>query len=122
MHARRADQFALVPAMLRERPYGEVLFSENETLLHRENIYGSGPPIEEPGVEVSNLLREYLPAGASVVDVGCGAGAYGPVLKAAGHDWLGLEANAALLRDSRAAPIAFSPGGSGISPAPLRRR
>ena len=24
---------------------------ENETLLHRENIYGSGPPIEEAGVQ-----------------------------------------------------------------------
>ena len=84
----------LVPALLRERPYGEVLFPENETLLHRENIYGSGPPLEEPGVEVSNLLKEYLPAGVSVVDVGCGAGAYGPLLMAAGHDWLGLESNA----------------------------
>jgi SAM-dependent methyltransferase len=84
----------LVPARLRERPYGDVVSPENETLLHRENIYGSGPPIEEAGVEVSNLLHAYLPAGASVVDVGCGAGAYGPPLIAAGHDWLGLEANA----------------------------
>jgi SAM-dependent methyltransferase len=83
----------LVPARLRERPYGEVVSPENETLLHRENIYGSGPPIEEAGVEVSNLLHTYLPAGASVVDVGCGAGAYGPPLIAAGHDWLGLETN-----------------------------
>jgi SAM-dependent methyltransferase len=84
----------LVPAKLRERPYGEVVSPENETLLHRENIYGSGPPIEEAGIEVSNLLHAYLPAGASVVDVGCGAGAYGPPLIAAGHAWLGLEANA----------------------------
>ena len=84
----------IVPALLRERPYGDVVHPENERLLHRENIYGSGPPIEEPGVEVSDLLREYLPAGASVVDVGCGAGAYGPVLMGAGHDWLGLESNA----------------------------
>jgi SAM-dependent methyltransferase len=84
----------LVPAKLRERPYGEVVSPENETLLHRENIYGSGPPIEEAGIEVSNLLHAYLPAGASVVDVGCGAGAYGPPLIATGHDWLGLEANA----------------------------
>jgi len=83
----------LVPALLRERPYGEVVYPENETLLHRENIYGSGPPIEEPGVEVSNLLREYLPEGSSVVDVGCGAGAYGPGLMATGHNWLGLETN-----------------------------
>jgi 2-polyprenyl-3-methyl-5-hydroxy-6-metoxy-1,4-benzoquinol methylase len=84
----------LVPASLRARPYGEVVSPENESLLHRENIYGSGPPIEEAGVEVSNLLDAYLLAGASVVDVGCGAGAYGPPLIAAGHDWLGLEANA----------------------------
>jgi 2-polyprenyl-3-methyl-5-hydroxy-6-metoxy-1,4-benzoquinol methylase len=84
----------LVPARLRERPYGDVVSPVNESLLHRENIYGSGPPIEEAGVEVSNLLDAYLPAGASVVDVGCGAGAYGPPLIAAGHDWLGLEANA----------------------------
>ena len=83
----------LIPARLRDRPYGDVVSPENETLLHRENIYGSGPPIEEPGVEVSELLRAYLPKGVSVVDVGCGAGAYGPPLMAAGHDWLGLEAN-----------------------------
>lgn len=84
----------LVPASLRDRPYGDVVSPENERLLHRENIYGSGPPIEEAGVEVSNLLHAYLPAQASVVDVGCGAGAFGPPLIAAGHDWLGLEANA----------------------------
>lgn len=83
----------VVPALLGERPFGDVLFPENEKLLHRENIYGSGPPIEEPGVEVMNLLRQYLPAKSSVVDVGCGAGAYGPELMADGHDWLGLEAN-----------------------------
>lgn len=84
----------IVPARLRDRPYGEVVWPENERLLHRENIYGSGPPNEEAGVEVSNLLHAYLPAGASVVDVGCGAGAFGPPLIAAGHEWLGLEANA----------------------------
>ena len=83
----------LVPAGLRERPFGEVVAPASERLLHRENIYGSGLPIEEPGVEVSNLLREYLPERSSVLDVGCGAGAYGPVLMAAQHDWLGLEAN-----------------------------
>jgi SAM-dependent methyltransferase len=83
----------LLPASLGDRPYGEVVFPQNETLLHRENIYGSGPPIEEAGVEVSDLLRAYLPERSSVVDVGCGAGAYGPPLIATGHEWLGLEAN-----------------------------
>ena len=84
----------IVPASLSARPYGDVVHPENETILHRENIYGSGPPIEEPGVEVSELLRAYLPPGSSVVDVGCGAGAYGPPLRAVGHEWIGLEANA----------------------------
>ena len=83
----------LVPAVLRDRPYGDVVSPENTALLHRENIYGSGRPIEEPGVEVSNLLREYLPEHASVLDIGCGAGAYGPPLMASGHSWLGLESN-----------------------------
>jgi SAM-dependent methyltransferase len=84
----------LVPALLSERPHGEVVHPESETLLHRENIYGSGPPLEEPGHEAANLIRGYLPEEASVVDVGCGAGAYGPGLIAAGHNWLGLETNA----------------------------
>ena len=84
----------LLPALLRERPHGEVVHPENATLLHRENIYGSGPPVEDPSIEVANLLQSYLPDHASVIDVGCGAGAYGPGLMAVGHNWLGLEANA----------------------------
>lgn len=83
----------LIPSSLREKPYGEVVHPENATLLHRENIYGSGPPIEAPGPETLSLLRAYLPPQCSVVDIGCGAGAYGPPLIAAGHDWLGLETN-----------------------------
>ncbi len=83
----------IIPASLRARPYGEVVFPDNETLLHRENIYGSGPPLEDPGAEVAGLVVSYLPARASVLDVGCGAGAYGPGLRAAGHEWLGLESN-----------------------------
>lgn len=83
----------LVPALLRQRPHGEIVHPANDTLLHRENIYGSGPPLEDPGTEAANLICEYLPGGSLVVDVGCGAGAYGPGLIAAGHDWLGLETN-----------------------------
>jgi len=99
----------VVPASLRERPYGDVVSPENETLLHRENIYGSGPPIEEAGIEVSNLLHAYLPADVSVVDVGCGAGAYGPPLIAAGHDWLGLEANAHCCEILKRCQLPFRP-------------
>jgi len=84
----------LLPASLRERPHGDVVHPDNESLLHRENIYGSGPPLESPGSEAADLIRGYLAKGTSVVDVGCGAGAYGPGLIATGHNWLGVEANA----------------------------
>lgn len=83
----------LLPASLGERPHGNVVHPTNATLLHRENIYGSGPPQEQPGSEAMNLILAWLPERSSVVDIGCGAGAYGPELIAAGHDWLGLEPN-----------------------------
>jgi SAM-dependent methyltransferase len=81
------------PTLLSHRHYGEVVYPENETLLHRENIYGSGPPLREPGLEAMSLILGYLPQRASVVDIGCGAGAYGPGLIADGHAWLGLESS-----------------------------
>ena len=83
----------LVPALLDQRPYGDVVNPERETLLHRENIYGSGPPLEQPGELALQLIRQFLPPQGSLLDVGCGAGAYGPPLIADGRDWLGLETN-----------------------------
>jgi 2-polyprenyl-3-methyl-5-hydroxy-6-metoxy-1,4-benzoquinol methylase len=83
----------LVPALLAHRPYGDVVHPEQTKLLRRENIYGSGPPLEEPGGETLQLIREYLLPHTSVVDVGCGAGAYGPALISDGHKWLGIEVN-----------------------------
>ncbi|MFN2508329.1 MAG: class I SAM-dependent methyltransferase [Chthoniobacterales bacterium] len=83
----------VVPAFLEQRPYGDVVHPERETLLHRDNIYGSGPPLEEPGALTLNLIRDYLRPRSSVLDVGCGAGAYGPPLLADGHAWFGLETN-----------------------------
>jgi 2-polyprenyl-3-methyl-5-hydroxy-6-metoxy-1,4-benzoquinol methylase len=96
----------LTPSFLSQRDHGAVLFPEQERLLHREHIYGSGPPLENPGAEALARILEYLPSGASVLDVGCGAGAYGPALMAAGHSWLGLEVNPACceLLDKRALP------------------
>lgn len=89
-----SHEVRVVPAGLQERPYGAVVHPDNQTVLHREQIYGSGPPVEQPAIEIVDLLRAYLPEQASVVDVGCGAGAYGPALVTAGHQWLGLEADA----------------------------
>lgn len=83
----------LLPAALRQLPYGERLCPQCEEVLHRKNIYGSGLPLEQPSGEMLQLLLDYLPSDGTVVDVGCGAGAYGPGLIAAGHRWLGLETN-----------------------------
>jgi len=83
----------LVPAGLRERHYGEVVPPDQAEVLHRENIYGSGPPAEQPWPEALQLVRGYLPPKGSIVDVGCGAGAFGPELIKAGYQWLGLEVN-----------------------------
>lgn len=83
----------VVPARLHERPYGEVVPPDQARPLHRENIYGSGLPVEHPSAEILKLVLAYLAAENSIVDVGCGAGAYGPQLMNAGHNWLGLEIN-----------------------------
>jgi hypothetical protein len=37
----------LVPARPRERHYGEVVAPDRTTVLHRKNIYGPEPPIEQ---------------------------------------------------------------------------
>jgi SAM-dependent methyltransferase len=39
------------------------------------------------------LILDYLSPRSAVLDVGCGAGAYGPALISAGHQWTGLEVN-----------------------------
>ena len=95
-----------VPSALDRKHYGDVLQPTQKSLLHRENIYGSGPPVEEANPEAVRLMLEYLPRQSRVLDVGCGAGAYGPPLIAAGHSWLGLEVNPACcaILDRRALP------------------
>ena len=50
----------LVPARLRERHYGEVVPPDQTKVLHRENIYGSGPPAERPSPR-GNLCRRRTP-------------------------------------------------------------
>ncbi len=82
-----------VPAFLQRRDFGKVVFPAQTGVLHREHIYGSGPPVLEPGGEALRLVFDYLSPRSSVLDVGCGAGAYGPALIAAGHQWTGFEVN-----------------------------
>ena len=94
VHTREAlaqVKIRIVPSHLHQKHYGQVLRPDQTSLLHRENIYGSGPPVEEASSEAAGLVVEYLPNKSRVLDVGCGAGAYAGPLISAGHRWLGLE-------------------------------
>jgi len=88
----------LVPAFLHKRDFGKVVCPAQKSVLHRENIYGSGPPVLEPSPELLHLIFDYLSPRSSVLDVGCGAGAYGPALITAGHRWIGFEVNPGCLQ------------------------
>jgi len=79
----------------RQAPYGFLLDPETTRLLHRGDIYGSGPSVHEINPDCIALVRRYLaPAPRRVLDVGCGFGGYGRALRADGHDWLGVEMKA----------------------------
>jgi SAM-dependent methyltransferase len=76
--------FTVPPA---EEPAYAHLRNERR-VLHREDIYASGPPVSEVSIEVLALARR-LPA--PVLDFGCGAGALVRALRREGVDAYGLE-------------------------------
>lgn len=79
----------------RPAPYGLLLDPAATRLLHRADIYGSGPSVHAINPDCLALVRRYLaPAPRRVLDVGCGFGGYGRALVADGHDWLGVEVKA----------------------------
>jgi SAM-dependent methyltransferase len=74
-----------------EQDFGTLANSQFDAVMHRDDIYGVGPPsaIADPRC-VANILAYALP-GERIVDVGCGIGAYaGPMLEA-GRSWHGCE-------------------------------
>jgi 2-polyprenyl-3-methyl-5-hydroxy-6-metoxy-1,4-benzoquinol methylase len=73
--------------------YGDLCNPDRTGLLHREHLYSTGRPAEAASVACVDLLLSYLPAGASVLDVGCGVGAYCDPLTQRGHAWIGCETN-----------------------------
>lgn len=64
---------------------------EGLTMLHREDIYGSGPPVSSPSPLFVDLATRY--AGRRVLDVGCGIGVYCRELQQRGHECVGIEFN-----------------------------
>lgn len=76
----------------RTNHYGSLADPATIQVHHRGDIYSSGPSSATPSPECVELILNRLgPSPVRVLDVGCGIGAYGRPLLAAGHDWLGVE-------------------------------
>lgn len=75
----------------KQLPYQNAIhsFEKFGKIMHRNDIYGSGPPSPIASEEAYNHLKQYL--GEKVLDVGCGIGAYLLRLKADGYDCTGVE-------------------------------
>lgn len=78
-----------------ELPYARLLTQAGAAgqVLHRADIYGSGPPSLEASVEVIKLIERYRPV--KVLDIGCGGGAYLRALQERNIPAIGLEVNPA---------------------------
>jgi 2-polyprenyl-3-methyl-5-hydroxy-6-metoxy-1,4-benzoquinol methylase len=76
-----------------ELPYQRVLEEAERlgTVLHRENIYGSGPPVDAVSAEILEFVLDNI--GETVLDIGCGAGAYVARIKAEGKRCIGVDLN-----------------------------
>lgn len=84
-----------------DRAYGNLCNPACVDVHHRHHIYSTGEPAEAPSPECLQLLADYLPPGASVLDVGCGVGAYAHPLHERGFTWTGAELSPRLLRELR---------------------
>lgn len=73
------------------RPYEDLIEQAGRTgrVLHREDIYGSGPPVNLVSEEI--LAFVVANVGESVIDIGCGTGPYVARLNALGRQVVGVE-------------------------------
>ena len=84
---------ALLPNDFTGGAYGELCNPQHTAIRHREDIVAIDPTPPEANPECVDLLADYLKLGASVIDVGCGAGTYCEPVRRLGHAWLGCEAS-----------------------------
>ncbi len=77
--------------------FGDICNPQKTALLGREHLYATGCPAETASADCVNLIADYLPAHASLLDVGCGIGAYCDPLRSRDHTWIGCETSRACL-------------------------
>jgi ubiquinone/menaquinone biosynthesis C-methylase UbiE len=78
-------------------PYQNVfLEAEREgRVLHREDIYRSGPPVDLVSEEILEFVLANV--GSSVLDIGCGLGPYVERIEAAGKRCVGIDNDATVV-------------------------
>jgi 2-polyprenyl-3-methyl-5-hydroxy-6-metoxy-1,4-benzoquinol methylase len=82
--------------------HGTVLSETHPGVMRRHDVYGSGPPSALADPRAVELLARWLRPGERILDVGCGIGAYGRVLRELGYDWTGVEVRAEFVEAMRA--------------------
>jgi hypothetical protein len=78
----------------RARDFGGILVDEFDAVLPRSEVYTSGSPATKADEYCAQLVRRYIAPGESVLDVGCGVGAWSAALTPFGLSWSGCEARA----------------------------
>ena len=71
--------------------HGYILTDGPTPVLVRDQVYGSGPPSPIADSRCVDLVMRYVRSGESVLDVGCGIGAYFHALLPYQLDWTGCE-------------------------------
>lgn len=66
-------------------------FEKNGQIIHRADIYGSGPPSSIVSQETLGYIKKY--AGTNILDIGCGIGAYIRELSKERYICKGIEYN-----------------------------
>jgi len=76
-----------------DRPPGTLCHPRHAGEITREQVFDATTAAEGADPDCVELIAEYLPPGISLVDAGCGVGAYCEPLRARGFSWLGCEAS-----------------------------
>jgi 2-polyprenyl-3-methyl-5-hydroxy-6-metoxy-1,4-benzoquinol methylase len=90
------DENAAPESIIRNLPlksiYADFLREHEEsevTMLHRDDLYASGPPVTSPSPEMLDLTSRL--AGPRILDVGCGIGVFSKELDNRGFKCVGIE-------------------------------
>jgi SAM-dependent methyltransferase len=89
--------------LLNAEQAGYIELLDGDRVLHRNDIYGEGPPSESVHPEIVKLAQLLKPP---ILDFGCGSGVLLRALRAAGVEVLGIEIARPAIRESIRSDVA----------------